>query len=77
MEKGYEHLQDLLGRSSFIEDAVYAVKNCSNQVRVYAVGGSKCGSSSCASSSKCGNSRASSVSSIKFLAPSKLEQGIE
>jgi len=63
MENKYGEVKTLLEKSSYIEDAPYAVQYATGNKFVYAVGGSKCGSSSCASQSKCGNSRASSVSS--------------
>jgi hypothetical protein len=64
MENKYGKVKPLLERSTYIEDAAYAVQYATGNKFVYAVGGSKCGSSSCASQSKCGgNSKASSVSS--------------
>ena len=63
MEGKYQEIRRLLEMSPVIEDAVYAVQYATGEEITYAVGGSKCGSSSCASQSKCGNSRASSVSS--------------
>ncbi|MEM3121856.1 MAG: hypothetical protein QXH60_00220 [Candidatus Pacearchaeota archaeon] len=70
MENKYQ-IASLLDKSKYIEDAVYAVQYVTGKKLIYAVGGSKCGSSSCASQSKCGNSRASSVSS------SNLEKKVE
>ena len=63
MENKYGEVKTLLEKSIYIEDAAYAVQHATDNKFVYAVGGSKCGSSSCASQSKCGNSKASSVSS--------------
>jgi len=74
MENKYEKVKTLLEKSTYIEDAAYAVQYATGNKFVYVVGGSKCGSSSCASESKCGHSRASSVSSSNL--EKKIDQTI-
>jgi len=63
MKNENNKVETLLKKSAYIEDAAYVVQYATGDKVIYAVGGSKCGSSSCASQSKCGNSKASSVSS--------------
>jgi len=77
MANKYQEMERLLAMSPVIEDAAYAVQYATGKEIVYAVGGSKCGSSSCASQSKCGNSRASSVSENRPLSASILEEKVK